>query len=149
MIERIAFNLFYDIIPLIGEVLLHLAHFIFIYYNLRGVQTLWLLKFKVDFLSWIVFRCFADYDFVQACEVVCLFAYFLGCLGFLLLFEFFFVFIVDTVVEVSVVVEHVLTIYFFAFVAEGEGCLGDQDLLNAIVLVEIVRNVTFGGVEGR
>ena len=54
------------------------------------------------------------------------------------------VFVVDAVIELSIVVEHVLSVDFFALIREIEHAFADQQVLNAVAFVERIRNMALG-----
>ena len=64
-----------------------------------------------------------------------------------LLLWFVVIFIVDTIVELSVVVVHVLPIDFTALISELQCRLGHQKLLNTVFKEKVIRNVALSRVE--
>lgn len=58
------------------------------------------------------------------------------------------VFVVNTIVELCVVIKHVLPVDLLAFVREDEDFVGNEKVLDAVLLEEVVGNVTLGRVEG-
>ena len=57
------------------------------------------------------------------------------------------VFIVDAVIELCIIVEHVLSVDFFALIGEVENAFADEQVLNAIAFVERIRNMALSRVE--
>lgn len=86
---------------------------------------------------------------VQAHEAVVR-GVFLVARGVLRLHSFLFlILIVDSIVKLCVVVQHVLTVDLLALVGEDEDVLGHEQVLNAVTLEEVVRDVTLRRVERR
>jgi len=60
----------------------------------------------------------------------------------------FVILIIHSVVKLSIIIQHVLAVNLFALVGEDQHVFGHEQVLNAVALEEVVRDVALRGVKG-
>ena len=145
MVQRVALKLINDIVVIVTELLLHALNAIRIDHLLRRVQRLKLrLQIAIEHGRstsvtvvhgrWLQII----YLLIKPREtIISLLLTFLWLLGFLLFFLFLLL-IINTVVELGIIIQHVLSIYLSATILECECALRYHYLLYVVGHIEIV-----------